>query len=849
MYMYDDDLFSRLLNERLHERKLSASKLARKLGLHRSTVSRWLNGETKPEPQVLTELADYLVIFGTQRERLLLAYHGQVPTLPVASAPFASGAAWPVASRMNLPQNPLFVGRTGDLSALADRLSEPLATVALMGMAGVGKTQLAVELVYRLHARFPGGVFWLRCANGTTLPAEVAACAEPLGLAAHDDRDVQVRRVLAAWQQPTARLLIFDNCEDEALLAGWRPSVGGCRVLITSRRAWWSPTLAVQSYPLGPFLRHESIALLRGLIAQRASGQLFDQASLATIAAELGDLPLALNLAGHFLSQYRHGVAPTAYAEQLRAPEQFLLAHPSLQSAGYSPTGHPQSLAQTFALSYDKLDPAQPSDSLARSLLARVACCAPGEPVPLDLLGDALPTPVAALELEGALLRLSDDLGLLERIDAQHVQVHRLIAAFVRQYSEDPAAAEQVGQALLGRFTIPNYSELPGDPQWVRHLHALADLRFTATDTLAAKLCYAMGEYLWAGQDPMAVRYWERAAALCTTAYGANDLRTAEALNGLGLSLHLVAAQARAAETFAQVVAIRAAHLPANHFDLLMCKANLGFAQILLGEYCQAEATIYEVQHGLRRERGLRDHFTLRNIHNRGVLRLIIGRYRDARRLLALSCSLREVILSPEHPALAKSYTYVGETLARLGDLAAAQIFQTKALTIRRALFGAESHVVAENLRMQGLLRVMAGEVAGGLADLEQAVKITRQRLLPGHDEILLCLEALGVGRWRAGERPAAQALFEEGLASWEQSRGCNHVHTALCHHMLGLLAWADSKRAKATTSFERSLTVSTGALSPCHPELIRTRQALAALRAGAEPELLFIPWPTLLPL
>ncbi|MEZ4659844.1 MAG: hypothetical protein R2911_19995 [Caldilineaceae bacterium] len=36
-----------------------------------------------------------------------------------------------------------------------------------------------------------------------------------------------------------AGLLVFDNCEDPALLAQWRPTSGGCCVLVTSRRGRW----------------------------------------------------------------------------------------------------------------------------------------------------------------------------------------------------------------------------------------------------------------------------------------------------------------------------------------------------------------------------------------------------------------------------------------------------------------------------------------------------------------------------------------------------------------------------------------------------------------------------------
>jgi hypothetical protein len=44
--------------------------------------------------------------------------------------------------------------------------------------------------------------------------------------------DDQVTASLRAWKQPIARLLIFDNLEDPALLKRWRPVGSGSRVLI-----------------------------------------------------------------------------------------------------------------------------------------------------------------------------------------------------------------------------------------------------------------------------------------------------------------------------------------------------------------------------------------------------------------------------------------------------------------------------------------------------------------------------------------------------------------------------------------------------------------------------------------
>jgi hypothetical protein len=148
--------------------------------------------------------------------------------------------ALPPGSRLLFAPNPLFVGRQADLRALARRLKSG-RIAAVTGMGGLGKSQLAVEFAYRYAAYFPGGVFWLSLANLDIARLDAAACGGPdhLNLAPNFESlplAERIRLVWTAWQQPIPRLLIFDNCEDEALLAQWRPPAGGGRILLTGRR-------------------------------------------------------------------------------------------------------------------------------------------------------------------------------------------------------------------------------------------------------------------------------------------------------------------------------------------------------------------------------------------------------------------------------------------------------------------------------------------------------------------------------------------------------------------------------------------------------------------------------------
>ena len=366
----------------------------------------------------------------------------------------------PQPHRMPFTPNPLFVGRTDDLSQLAAKLKAGGTIAVTTGIGGVGKTQLAIEAAHRYGHYFGGGVFWLSFADPSGIALEVAECGRQIG-AFHDaeklELEAQVQRTLARWATDLPCLLIFDNCEDEALLRTWQPRTGGCRVLVTSRKQTsWSPELRVTLLPLAVLARAESIRLL-----QQLAPRLSDEEANA-VAAELGDLPLALHLAGSYLRRYP--VAVAGYLVKLRSPE--LLAHASLIGRGLTgmPTEREPHVARAFALSFAQLDPDEPTDDLARQLLARAACFAPGEPFRRQWL-EATVTPEGdeeerQLARTDAVERLLG-LGLLELVAEGVVRLHRLLAAYAALALSDTHALPTVEQVVDWLASQANETRVP----------------------------------------------------------------------------------------------------------------------------------------------------------------------------------------------------------------------------------------------------------------------------------------------------------------------------------------------------------------------------------------------------
>lgn len=783
--------------------------------------------------------------------------------LPVDRIPDVAGSL-PLGSRMPLGRNPIFVGREVELRTLGAVLRGG-GKAAVTGMRGVGKTQLASEFVHRYGQYFAGGVFWLSFADGRAIVGEVAACGgvghldlrpDFAGLPVED----QVRAVLAAWAGLLPRLLVFDNCEDPALLDRWGPRTGGCRVLVTSWRETWPATLALQSVPLRVLSRDQSVTLLRQHLRDPAA----DANELAAIAAELGDLPLALHLAGSVLAQHPETITPAAYLGLLRQPG--VLRGPWLESDDPSPTGHVQQVWATFELSYHRLDATAPADALAIALSARAAHLAPGEPIPRKLL---LATAEltdngleAILQAEKALSRLVA-LGLLERGAADTLRLHRLVAEYVRGRAADMSA-----QAAVERGVLATAIQRGGDPllspliALQPHLRYVTDTASVRGDEQAARLCMALGDHLKRLGDYLGAKEsYQRALAIRQERLGDQNPDTVAAINSVGLAHKDLGEYDKAQPYFERALAINP--------DTVASLNNLAFLLKDLGKY---EAAQRHFERALAITRALaagpgdqpehrrqpqqprlpaaaqryvvladdldRVLDTAECFNNLGLVHKDRGDYPMAQGYFEGALKISQTMHGEHHFSTVPSLNNLAFLLKDLGNYAEAQRYFEQALMINETVWGEQHPDTINNLNNLGFLlldRALAAEAAsphrqGRTGDLfaearrhlEHALTIIEGMYPERHPRRAEGFDSLGQLLARQGEYVEARLYFERALAIRQQVLGEWHPETARSLSNLGwvlaaqgddgywprqpdFLAQARSYLEQAVAGFERS--------------------------------------------
>jgi DNA-binding SARP family transcriptional activator/Tfp pilus assembly protein PilF len=637
----------------------------------------------------------------------------------------------PANAYMVYRRNDDFRGRRRTLLGLADLLlpgsgdaAQPRA-VAVTGMAGVGKTQVAVEFAYRYGRFFPGGVYWLSFAQAGNVPGEVAAIGGEQGMSLYGDAAQmslaeRIGRVRRAWQHPIPRLLIFDNCEEEDLLAQWLPLTGGCRVLLTSRRARWSRNLPVSPWPLRPFNVSESEALLRQL-----APHLLPQEA-ADLAAELGHLPLALHLAGSFLRRYRQ-IGPARYLQQLH--DTGPLQHPSLQGRGarHSPTGHALDVSRTFAVSLAQLDPDGEIDGAARRLLAAASCFAPNKPIPRPLLLDAVLSErrdlEAILQAEDGLARLLA-LGFLQREEPDAVVIHRLVALFANESLEAAGEAISVVVALLVDViaaTLEQEGHLGTLPIASSHLRHVTNLALSGGRPGAVRLGRLLGRHLRDSGDYEGARdLLQQVLALSGLTHDVQDL--ANAWLGLARAQRSLGQDRASLESAEQAERLLRGASPDALPLLVQALQRKGWALFMLGRAREAIAAAEEAI-ALSKDLGSRPGM-ISSLNLLGeVHAYLLEQYDLAAQYLrqALAMARKERNAFAEAALLSN----LGEILERQGDLAGAfELFQ-QALALSRQT-GNRDKEMTYRLNL-GRVQVLSGAFDRAVEDLEQVIAMLPQ--------------------------------------------------------------------------------------------------------------------------
>ncbi|MGW4798303.1 BTAD domain-containing putative transcriptional regulator [Nonomuraea sp. NPDC004297] len=215
------------------------------------------------------------------------------------------------------PPNSAFTGRVRAARALDGLIApeSPTPVAIVSGIAGVGKTALALDWAHRNLSSFPDGQLFADL-RGYDRQAEPVAPHDLLGRflralginseqipADTDERTALYRSVL----HPLRVLILLDNAASSAQVRPLLPGARGCRALVTSRPRLEDLLIeyGAAAVPLAPLDDREAVNLLAGVLGTPWVER--ERADAERLARLCDGLPLALRLTAARLTSRRTG--------------------------------------------------------------------------------------------------------------------------------------------------------------------------------------------------------------------------------------------------------------------------------------------------------------------------------------------------------------------------------------------------------------------------------------------------------------------------------------------------------------------------------------------------------------
>ena len=237
---------------------------------------------------------------------------------------------------LSLPPNPnaprqlpadtrTFTGRAAELAELVAAAGQSTGTLvisALDGMAGIGKTALAVHVAHQIADRFRDGQLFIDLRGHTAGSAPVSAeealayllrslGVSPQAIPGRPDERAELYRTRLA---DTRTLIVLDNAAGPDQVRPLLPGSPGCLVLITSRNRMADLDEA-RSLTLDILGEDEAVALL-GKVAGTDKAPA-DSPAVRELAALCGCVPLALRIVAARLRHQRELTVEKLVAQML----------------------------------------------------------------------------------------------------------------------------------------------------------------------------------------------------------------------------------------------------------------------------------------------------------------------------------------------------------------------------------------------------------------------------------------------------------------------------------------------------------------------------------------------------
>ena len=505
-------------------------------------------------------------------------------------------------------RNKDFVGRQSQLNQLVkilhtDNTEEDCLRAALVGLGGVGKTQVALEFAFRLQSISPTcSVFWVRASDTTSFESGYRDIGQQLKIPRLEDDKADVKRLVKTWlsQENIGKwLMIIDNADDFEMFYNSNESsrsgtlleylpFSTCGVILFTTRDREAATRFAGSnvIDIDEMDDGDSRELLQRSIQNK---QLInDKDSETTLLKSLVYLPLAIIQAAAYLN-----AKGCTIAEYLRIYQDSsdnlikLLSKDFNDRRRYPDIKNP--VATTWLISFEQIQIRNP---LAADYMAFISCIKEK-----DIHRDLLPLASEFDKIE-ALGTLKAFGFIKEGLSGVSYDIHRLVYIAMQNWlklkDEWRSWNEKTLNQIADVFPWPQHENRVTWTMYLPHAqYAITNFKksFGKTKDPPSDLLHSLGWCsLLQGKYSEAEAIYRQTLQLRETVLGKDHPDTLASMNNLAISLRNQGKYAEAEAIYRQTLQLRETVLGKDHPSTLASINNLAISLDNQGRYTEAEA-------------------------------------------------------------------------------------------------------------------------------------------------------------------------------------------------------------------------------------------------------------------
>jgi tetratricopeptide (TPR) repeat protein len=756
-------------------------------------------------------------------------------------------------------RNPRFTGRETLLAQLQDRLfaKHHTSKIAITGLGGIGKTQLVLELLYRIKDRHKGSlIMWIPVTSAESVHQGYLKIAKQLKISGCEDEKVDAKQLvqdylnkynLGQW------LLVFDNADDMDMWIGPPKSLVGQdaergsnqgpnrlidylpknkqgSIIFTTRDRKVAVKLAQQN--VVELLELDEVAAAELLKKLLARPDIFKdhQQDASALICELTYLPLAIAQTAAYINE--NGVTIAEYRSLLADKEEDVidvLSEEFEDDGRYREVKNP--VATTWLISFEQI---RRRDGLAADYLSFMACVDPKD-IPQSLLppGSSRNKQMAAIGTLSAYSFVSRRPGDLT------LDLHRLVHLATRNWLRKEGLLIKWTESAIERlgdvFPDDNYKNRAMWRMYLPHVRHVLECDLVNEEEKEARVDliwrYARCLYRdgrWNEAEIIFSQVLEKQKRI----YDKDHPWILTSMANLGQTYSKQGQQDKAENLKKQVMEIRKRVLGMEHPDTLISIGDLALTYRNQGRWKEAEDLEVQVMEMRKRVLGAEHLDTLTSMANLGQTYSKQGQQDKAENLKKQVMEIRKRVLGMEHPDTLISIGDLALTYSNQGRWKEAEDLEVQVMETRKRVLGAEHPDTLTSMANLGQTYSRQGQQDKAENLKTQVMEIRKRVLGMEHPDTLISIGDLALTYRNQGRWKEAEDLEVQVMEMRKRVLGAEHPDTLISMWNLSLTWKVAGQSTKAVQLLQKCVGLQTKILGGNHPYTLSSSAMLAAWQA-----------------